>query len=56
MSGKLSGSTYKVFVSPSGVKYYSLSKAENEGGFKKTESFVDGRTTRRKTQKPDLKK
>ena len=33
MSGKLKGGTYKVFIAPSGVKHYSLSKAR-EGGFK----------------------
>ena len=31
MSGKMTGSLYKVFISPSGVKYYSLKKAAEQG-------------------------
>ena len=47
MSGKLKGSTYKVFLAPSGAKYYSMAKAVQDGGFKRTLS-CDGRMKRRK--------
>ena len=47
MSGKLKGSLYKVYISPSETKYYSLSKAISEGGFKH-DGASDGRKTRHK--------
>ena len=31
MSGKLKGTTYKVFISPDSTKYYSLKKAMESG-------------------------
>ena len=47
LTGKLAGSTYKVFVAPTGVKYYSLAKAKADGGFDGGE-VVDGRKNRKK--------
>lgn len=49
MSGKLQGGLYKVYISPSETKYYSLSKAISEGGFKPEDGACgDGRKNRRK--------
>ena len=45
LSGKLKDSTYKVFIDPAGIKYYSLAKAK-QGGFTHSEQ-VDGRKTRK---------
>ena len=43
-SGKLLGQCYKVFISPTDVKYYSLAKAIKDGGFKPSDtSEIDGR-------------
>lgn len=50
MSGKLKGSTYKVFIAPDGGKHYSAPAAE-KAGFKRTKS-CDGR---KKTKKQTLK-
>lgn len=50
MSGKLRGNLYKVFLSPDGSKYYSLTKAK-ESGFCDA-GYEDGR----KKKKPSTKK
>ena len=47
MSGKLTGGVYKVFIAPSGTKFYSLNKAIKDGGFK-PEGTIDGRSKRGK--------
>lgn len=46
LTGKLKGSTYKVYISPSSCKYYALTKAQ-DNGFKATDAN-DGRKNRRK--------
>ena len=46
LKGKLAGGVYKVFISPTGVKHYSLSSAIN-GGFA-PDHTMDGRKGRRK--------
>ena len=52
-SGKLEGSTYKVWTSPNGSKYYSLKKAI-EGGFDNSEisNPGDGENAADKKTKP----
>ena len=46
MSGKMKGQNYKVYISPDGTKYYSLTQA-CKNGFQASAEH-DGRTTRRK--------
>ena len=48
MSGKMQGQLYKVCISPSGVKYYSLAKAIKDGNFN-GDGCKDGRKKARKT-------
>lgn len=50
MSGKLAGQLYKVYISPSGTKYYSLSKAVKDGKFQ-SDGHTDGRKGPRKLRK-----
>ena len=54
MTGKLRGNTYKVFIDGAGSKFYSLSKAL-ENGFK-ADGSLDGRKTRHKKDKATKKK
>ena len=46
LTGKLKGQLYKVFVSPTGTKFYSLTKAKEAG--LKGKSIPDGRTKKAK--------
>lgn len=48
LTGKQKGNTYKVFISKDGGKFYSLTKAKEQGF--KDEGICDGRKTRHKSR------